>query len=329
MEWTVTTFVQAWLENKLGKKKSHASFRILNGDHCSVLVKGHTRYGRPYDLYVIAIRLNSATEDLIFFHSQNTNQFNYQVGRTLKESEYPKLPIDILSTENVDILTSGVIDSNDTHVLIEIGDRPFLLNRMLGSDGEQIKLHTASVFTALTKVPARCGTIEEAKLLTKEPDNLELLCDVWWVEKQPEGFRPPRIDVGVSSFLNTPPNPLNYGFSIEDCYVIDLDKHASILVPHKDLRESNTPNAVSYRVDVEAWNDMMGKVDEWHPLEYNGITTRRSRYGYGTEENRSGTILATPSGVYVTGVFSNKHTWSEQTLTGWWKLCELSNRVKL
>jgi hypothetical protein len=334
-KWTTVTFIQAFLHGKLGKKRVHGTYRVLDGDHCKVLVRASTQYGKPSGNNLIALNISSNTESVSFFHYFNTSCFTYRMNKDLDIYSAPRLPIDILGGNDPHLLNSGIIDFNDNEVLVEIGDTPYLLHKRKDNDNNILKWESNIRFSVLDKIPARVATISEAKELIKDPPGAEQLCDIWWAHKQPAGFRPPTLDDVTVGALSTPVNPLDHGYTLDDCSILkggSTGLALQTLIPDKRLQqEPHDHRATSYLAAKKCWNDACDTVRNRAPLDYKGLTIQKDKYGsLHSVEERTGRIIRIPSGVFMEGVVINKDDYdTQQRLDGWYKLDSKTTRIKL
>ncbi|KKN92315.1 hypothetical protein LCGC14_0208060 [marine sediment metagenome] len=334
-KWTTITFIQAFLQGKLGRKRVHGTYRVLDGDHCKVLVRATTNYGRPSGNDLIAINLDTAKERVSFFHSHNTSCFTYRMNKVLDTYPSPKLPATVLNEADGELLASGVIDFNDNEMLIEIGDKPYLLYRKKGVKDAVVLWEGVNTFSELDAIPARAATISEAKELIKDPPGAVQLCGIWWAHKQPVGFQPPALDDSILKVLSGPVNPLEHGYKLEDCSIYaggSPDCTIQTLVPYPELLDSSLDSRAKGYLDArDTWNETCNALTTRVPPEYKGLTIKKNRYSLNaTRYERTGAILRTSEGVFVKGIITNKEDWdNKQKLDSWYKLDSKVNRIKL
>lgn len=332
-KWTTEGFIKAFMRNELGRKRVHGTYRVLDGDHCKVLVRASTRYGKPTGNSLIAINMSNNTAEAFFYHQYNAS-FSYYLNKDLDMYNAPKLPTGILHDDNSNLLASGIIDTNDTEMLIEIGDKPYLLYKKLNGQGQLVR-HSEGIpmFDAVESILTRVASISAAKELIKDPPGAEQLCGIWWGDKQPAGFQPPKLDTACSQTLSTPVNPLEHGYTLADCRILgDSDKGIGVLVPTAELlKEPHDHRAVSYIAARKNWNDACKQVKNRAPIKYAGLTVKKNKYSYSNNiTERTGYIIKTPGGVYVTGKITNEEDWNQQQrLDGWYKLNTRINRITL
>ncbi len=334
-KWLTVTFIQAFLQGKLGRKRVHGTYRVLDGDHCKILVRATTNYGRPSGNEVVAINLDTAKERVSFFHSHNTHCFTYRMNKVLNTHAAPHLPATVLNEADGELLASGVIDFNDNEMLIEIGDKPYLLYRKKKDDAV-VLWEGISTFSELNTIPARAATISEAKELIKDPPGAVQLCGIWWVHKQPVEFQPPTLNESILKVLSGPVNPLEHGYKLEDCSIYagwgDSESAIQTLVPHPELlADLLDSRAKSYLAARGVWNEACNIVKTRTPPEYRGLTVEKNKYAINaTTYETPGVILRTSVGVFVKGVITNKEDWgNKQKLGSWYKLDSKINRIKL
>ena len=337
-KWTTTSFIRAFMTGTLGRKRVHGAYRVLDGDHCKVLVRASTQNGRHDGSSLIGINLSTEEHKAGFFHLYNTNCFTYSMNKDLGTYNAPRLPTNVLSGNDTNLLNSGIIDANDTEMLIELGDKPYLLQKKI-KDGLVFKWESLTLFASLDKIDKRVASIEAARTLVMDPVGMEQLCGLFWIEKQPDTFSPPAMEEQYINVLSHPINPLDYGYKLEECGIgavvgdrADGDTSVSVLVPNDTLLiEPYDQRAKQYMFARANWSAAVDKMKGRSPLEYKGLSTKKSRYGYGiTPIKRHGRFVCTVTGVYVTGTVQRKDNWDDKVkLDGWYRLHAEINRVKL
>ncbi len=343
--WNTHKFVKAFMEGALGRKRVHGTYRVLVGDHCKLLVRASTEYGRPSGSELIAIRLDHDELDVGFFHGHNTGCFTYRMNRDMDMYNAPKLPGSVLEGDDPNLKASGVIDVEGNDVLIEIGDKPYLLHRQLKDDGtpaqgwamsEEASLSNTYItrFESLDIVSKRVASVAAARELVKDPVGMSIVCNLWWVEKMPDTFTPPPVEDKYSEALQSPINPFDHGYKIEDCStaITIADEGINRIKPDAVLlNEPHDHRAKSYLAAKEVWNIACKKIHNRTPLDWKGLTSKKNRYSYSTsKEERVGYIVTTTSGVYLKGKFSSVDNWETATrLDGWHKAHTQCQKVLL
>lgn len=340
MAWDTVSFIRAFMHGTLGRKRVHGTYRVLVGDHCKVLVRASTRYGVPDGNTLIGINLSDEEQQCMFFHWFNTNCFTYRMNKDLDVYNAPKIPADVLDDDDGNILASGIVEANDTKVLIELGDKPYLLHKKVDDNGKQVVYDAESgggipKFATADKLRVRVATIAEAEEQVKDPVGLEQLLSGWWIDKMPVDFKPPALLAEYVDTLHHPLDPLDFDFTIDDCGVTSTSHDGNTfrcLTPRSELIEG-TPDARAREwLDAKAlWDKAVEKLVARTPLEYEGLTTKSERYSYGGSSiQRTGQIVRAHDGVYLLGEFRTTAEWNEtQTLTRWHKIHSTVNRIKL
>jgi hypothetical protein len=336
-KWSTIKFIEAFMEDTLGKKRVHGTYRVLEGDHCKALVRASTAYGKPSGSALIALSMHDETADVCFFHSHNTRCFTYRMTRDLDMYNAPKLPESVLHGDDANLLASGIIDANDTEVLIEIGDKPYLLIKKVGKDGIGFKFHgMIPRFSSCERIRTRVATIKEAKAQIQDPPGAEQLVGSWWIDRQPAGFKPKGLDESYLQILSDPVHPLNHGYTLEDCSIHQASAYDNagigVLLPGPELlKEPHDQRATSYLAARFKWNEACEAVKNRSPLTYDQLTVKKNKYSYRTDDtSRTGWIIRTTNGVYVRGHIKNTENWDQQArLEGWYKLNSRINRISL
>ena len=325
-KWKTYTFVKAWLEGTLGKKRVHGSYRVLEGDHCTLLVKACTSYRVAAGSKLMGINLSTDEHKVCFYHQYNTTEFRHGLTRDLDLYSANKLPSGILDGKDENLLKSGIIAVDDETVLIEIGDKPYLLHKKIV--GGQVMVRDGLLkFSSLDEIPKRVSSISEAQDLIKDPVGMEQLCSTWWVDRQPDNFIPPQLELKYIEVLTNPPSPLKHGYKIDECEVEDrtFKPRTKLLLEPRDAR------AKSYSIALNLWIIACDKVKNRIPSEYQGLTIKKNKYSYGaTAKDRVGEIVSTEQGVFVRGEVHSVENWSDTTrLDRWYKLHTKVNRIKI
>jgi len=319
MKYNVTAFVKGFLKGTLGNKKIHSGYRVLEGEHCKLLVRAERERGRPIGNTLVAMDLSTSTTKLVF---TNGNPFKYAAARDIGVSNYQMLPTSAIGrNNNNNLLASGVVDESNSHALIEIGDVPFLFSySMLNGavDGSPIMTEGGcpKVFEVMP-IPNRVSTIKDAIELIKIPNEQNIIVDAWAATIMPEEFQPPKLEKEYEEILSTPLDPLKVGYTLIECRAME-----GKLVP----MESPTANVpmtnrqLAWNEATSKWSNAATKFNNMHPAEYKGLNTKKSRYGYGIDCERVGTIIVSPSGVFVKGKVYGENRDKVNELIRWHRL---------
>jgi hypothetical protein len=242
----------------------------------------------------------------------------------------------MLNDGHSNLLASGIIDTNDNEILIEIGDKPYLLYKRKKDDGPVVTwFDGVCTFNSADPVSIRVATINEAKELLADPPGAEQLCGLWWAHKQPSGFQPPKLDDSVLKILSNPVNPLNHGYLISDCFIksegVYSDATQTLIPDTALLQEPLDSRSRSYLTARCLWNDTCKVVKKRLPMEYEGLTIKKDKYATSsTPDEKTGCIIRTSSGVFIQGLIKNNKDWGLQSkLDHWYKLDSKINRIDL
>lgn len=337
-KWDTESFVSAFVHGKLGRKHVFGTYRVLDGEHCKLLVKASTSCGRPSNLSVIGIDLSTKDTRLVFFHDNNISIGNYSTTRMLRESGAQLVPDAMFKSEDGELLNSGIIDIEEGYVLIEIGDEPWLLDRQLGKEktGYVTTPLGCPRYTCAANVSKRVATIQEANELMKQPEGQVMIAEQWWATPMGPGFEPPELDSEHLKTLATPLNPLSYGFTVDQCYVIASMINSDItlyeLVPKREhLSNATANNTISYQKARHAWSLAKEAYDGMFLSSYKGLSVLDSRYSRGPlHDGASGAIVQTGTGVYISGEIKNMEHWDHKTTNlPWHRLNNQCNRIIL
>lgn len=340
-KWTTPIFITKFMKNELGRKRVHGTCRVLEGDHCKLLVRATTEYGRPAGNELIAINLSTADYKMVFWQEGYNRSFTYRLSRQLPTDCYQALPSIIMTGGEDGILNSGIIEVSDTHALIEIGDKPFLLHRAVKDDGDAqtvMLLNTdggCPLFEFANQIPTRVGSIKEAKELVKEPVGERRLVGAWWAKEMPFGFIPPAFEPEYVKTLAAPLNPLDFGFEMDECRIGSIQHSTQsmrVFLPKKKVvdEQQTTGRVQKWNEAVAKWEDAANKFLCRTPIKYKGISTSTSRFSYGGANDTCGELIVTGEGVYVTGTIHNENAWhKEDNMTQWYKLTQPANQIML
>lgn len=332
-KWTTTKFITSFFNNTLNRKKVHGTYRVLEGDYCKLLVRATVEFGIPSGNELIAIDISDSENRMVFWKKGYSRNFSYNVTRDIEEGmgPYQTLPDMILTGEEENILNSGIIDISPAYALIEIGDKPFLLHRTItGGDAQTVTLGKG--YSHANQVPRRVSSILKAQATVKEPVDERKLCKEWWAKEMPQGFVPPVFDPEAVKILSTALNPIDFGFAIAEC-TVNGGPSIRYFIPKKKVLETVPTAAKVHRWNgaLAQWTDAASALWKRQPVEYKGLSVQSSRYSsMSNDEDRTGTIIVTTEGVYITGKVHNKINWNEAvTLTTWYKLTQPANQINI
>ncbi len=337
-KWTTLEFITRFFDDRLGRKRVHGTYRVLEGDYCKLLVRATVVYGTPSGNHLIAIDLSDNKSRMVFWKNSFGRNFSYRASRNIERSiaSYQALPELILSGDEENILNSGIVDITDHHALIEIGDKPFLLHR----DMLNTSIDKKRAYTHANQVPNRVASIREALDKVKDPITDRKICQEWWAKEMPLGFTPPKFDPELVKVLSTALNPLDFGFDMDECRIANVSTQGgyessnlrAFYPKKKVLQVTPTPAKVQRWIKATAkWADAADKLLGRKPPIYKGLSVQNSRFTSLTnDEDRLGTIIITGEGVYLTGEIHSKNDWVQSdTLTKWYKLTQHANQINI
>ncbi len=343
-KWDVATFVESFMNQKLGRKHVFGSYRVLDGDNCKLLVKSSYTSNQPTGNSLIAIDLSTDNVHLVFFHQYNSQSSTYSVNRLLRDDIAQKMLDKMFSGDDDNLLSSGIIDINESFALIEMGDTPYLLHRKVDGDGtEGHHLQTTSLgcpmYSHAMEVPSRVATIAEAQELTKQPEGQVDIVGTWWASAMPLDFTPPPFNPGYVKTLSTALNPIDYGFTLNECYIASATMSKMtihLLAPKDEILENqtNAPHVKAYVAAKKTWDKAKQAHDHRHPGSWEGVTCFSSRFArQGSNSSTSGEIIVTNEGTYVRGTLKAldnfNHEWPRTKAGVWYKLTAKSGRIQI
>jgi hypothetical protein len=333
MGWNTHDFINGFLSGTLGRKKVHAGWRVLDGEHCRILVKSTTRYGSPEGSEIYAMEFVAQGERLVFLHASNTYGHSYKIKRDLETEHYQKLPSGYLRDSDTAIRESGVIDLTKDHALIEFGDKPTLLCRSYMEGGAPATTVLGlSKWDSIEPLSKRVATIAEALELARDPETCEIVAAAWYAKPVAHSDVPP-FEPELTKVLAAGVNPVDYGYEVEELQVQDAagDKMRLLSVQSNVLSNKADKRSISYLAAVDAYYQAGERFKKYKPHTHDGITIKKDRYSYGTTNDKTtGTILCTTQGVYVTGLIKSSDNFTDETgCTSWYKLVKRMTRKKL
>lgn len=309
-------FFNAFKTGALGKKRSLGSYRVMDGDHCQVLVRSVIKDGLPGGSELIAITFG---QGVTLFHGPNYADLKNQVTDRV-EGQVLKISSAIMDEEADNLLDSGIIDIDEanTKMLIEIGDTPWLFEQEIARVDDNWKWK----YNQGNKLGVRCASVAEALVATKSaPNTIDGLG--WRLERQPEGFMPDGILPEDRKILTAPPNPMDYGFAIEDCTRETSYRRGVVGHDMLYLRSSqaDTTEGAKFKVVTDAWDAALERFNDMTPSRWKNISLR------------DGAIICVggvAGTIYLRGSFRALYTQSDGiTLTHWHKIVGESNVMKL
>ena len=336
-KWTSLDFITGFFENTLGRKRVHGAYRILEGDYCKLLVRATTKHNTPVGNELIAIDLSNNDNRLVFWHKSSARNFSYRMSCKIEEGidSYQTLPNIICNGSEENILNSGIVDISPLHALIEIGDTPFLLHR----DMLNTQIIKRFQYTHANQVPKRVASIHEAQEEVKDPIDNRKLCQKWWAKEMPFGFVPPEFDPELVKVLSTALNPIDFGFEIDECIVGTISRvgyggaNIRSFVPKNNLimATPKTTRVQKWIGTVTKWSKAAEKMLSREPDQYKGLSIYNNSYtSILNNEKRTGTIIVTTEGVFITGEIHSEADWKKSdTLTQWFKLTQYANHINI
>ncbi len=338
--WTTESFINGFFRNTLGRKKVHGTYRILEGDHCRLLVRATTEYGTPSGNELVAIDLSDKNNRLCFWQHGYSRNFTYRMSRRIEDSvgTYQSLPELMLTGDEEGILNSGIVDVDLTRILIEIGDKPYLMHReVVGSDAQAVSMPALTsgvpVYSFANQVPARVGTIQEAADKVKDPVDERRLVGAWWAKAMEPGFVPPKFEQEHVKTLSVALNPIDFGFTMEECSIGSMSRNSGTIhgwVPRDNVIKAGGSQVQRWLDAIAKWNNAADAFLGRNPQIHKGLSVAASRYAYSSSEETSGEIVVTGTGVFITGIIHNQNNWDQnEALNHWYKLTVPANQINI
>jgi len=292
-------FIKGFLTQTLGNKKTHSAYRVMEGEHCRLLVKTDRVHGRPTDVTIIAIDLSTSKTKFMFRGCNNP--FRHQTASSIGWHNWQSIPAAMLTKNDNEILSSGVVDESGSHALIEIGNSPFLFTY---ADNNNLNNGCPKILVA-EPVPNRVASVKEAIDLVKIPDGQVTLLNEWEATPMPEGWKPPAFSEENANILHTPLDPIKMGYTLEECLVND-----SYIIPAECF--GKRPAITTNRQQV--WYDALDKrriasdlFNTMYPNIWKGISVKLNQWSSYSLVEKTGQIVISPSGNYVIGKIQSEY----------------------
>jgi len=181
---------------------------------------------------------------------------------------------------------------------------------------------------SIEAVPNRVSTVKEAIELLNTPDGQVVLLNKWEATAMPHGFKPPEFDKEYRDILTTPLDPLQHGYTLDECIVVNMSLTPMAKVRASNINMSNKEKSW-YDANME-WEAAAGKFKAMFPEAYSGIDVKKARYSYGNEAERVGAIVISPIGNYVKGTIYDVSTREiKEDLSVWHRLEKKKVRYSL
>jgi hypothetical protein len=226
------------------------------------------------------------------------------------------IPYEFCTSDTPNILNSGIIDHSSTHVLVELGDTPFLCKFKMNSDGSpSLNSLGREVVDTMEQLDTRVATLAEAITQTAILETQRILLDTFIIEEMPNSFVPPSLDNNILAVLHHPINPLNFGFTVDQCkmwegrlVLKDMDSHA----------RAPTSHYIAYTNAIKSWDVACEQFKIMYPERLGELVTNQySRYSSGG----IGVIVISPIGTFLRGQFYRGYsTTVSNAITTWHKL---------
>jgi len=251
---TTAEFINKWKAGKLGRKKQHSGYRVLDGDHCSLLVRATRRRHRPTGSELLGINFGHG----ICLFTSNVRTLRRVVFKDLTKP-MPVVTNTILKEDDEKILESGIIDMTDDYVLLEVGETPWLI----GHDPD-FKEFDSFKYNMAVSVPRRVQSVALAIPLCK-PEKDQITGIDLLLKRMPSDFEPQFLSSKDIEILMNPPKPGDFGFSLTDCKV-------------RSVYTDGDTVAIPLQLDSYAAKSFQGKEYLKKVQRYNVATTRLKKY---------------------------------------------------
>ena len=261
-------FINLFKTGGLGKKRQHSGYKVMDGDHCQLLVRSTRRWGVPEGSELIGIHFGHG---VTLFHG-NFNELRDSVTDAVSDPK-PVINSEILKQNDECLINSGIIgfDEDKGLLLLEIGETPWLF--------EQDPVYVPGKYAYWnwnyntgTQVSRRVATVAEAENDTVLPDDTVSRLG-YLLRVMPSSFVPRATSEVDEKLLMNPPNPFNYGMTLDDCYVQTLYGRAGRGCTPLFIKGSvaEEARAGQFKADAAAYNEATvrfenRKPDSWENL---------------------------------------------------------------
>ena len=290
----VADFINLFKTGGLGKKRQHTGYKVMDGEHCQLLVRSTRRWGVPGGSELIGIYFGS---DVCLFH----NNF-YKLRNSVTECVHHPKPIitgSILKSSDEHLINSGIIgfDEDKGVMLIEIGDTPWLFeqdNKYTPTNYADWKWH----YNSGTQISKRVGTVAEALNDVVLPDNVVSRLG-YLLKVMPSDFAPITTSEEDIKLLMNPPNPFNYGLTLDDCVVQTVYGSKGLgchpLIVKRSVASSS--RGAQFRADSVAYNGALERFDGRSPGHWEDIQE---------DESNGSLLIGVNKQVYLKGQVHNR-----------------------
>jgi hypothetical protein len=294
----VADFINLWKTGKLGKKRQHTGYRVIDGDHCQLLVRSTSHRGVPGGSELIGIYFGN---NVCIFHAN----FDGIRDSVIKKVECPKPVLcgAVMKGNDPALIDSGIIGFDDEKglLLVEIGETPWLF--------ECDPLFKPSRYTTWdwkyntgTQLGKRVETVAEAEKDIVLDDGVVSMIG-YLLKVMPSNFTPLTTSEEDQKLLMLPPNPADYGLTLDDMCVQTVYNRGGrgctpLFVKDKVLV---TQRGAQFMADALAHNAAAKRFSEVEPAYWDQLTS---------DEN--GTLLVGANEqVYIKGHVYHRYASSE------------------
>ena len=312
----VSDFINLFKTDGLGKKRQHSGYRVMDGDHCQLLVRATKRWGVPGGSELIGIYFGHG---VCLFHD-NFYKLRDSVTDGVSDPK-PVINKEILKENDEHLINSGIIgfDEDKGLLLLEIGETPWLFEQ----DPEYVpntynywKWH----FNTGTQVSRRVATVAEAENDIVLPDDVVSRLG-YLLKMMPSDFEPISTSEVDKKLLMNPPNPFNYGLTLDDLTVETMYGGGGRGCAPLFLKQgvAQEAKATQFKFDVAAYNKATERFDNREPNQWEDITT-----------DETGTLLiGANEQVYLRGHISQRYSAEVADLQVWYQMIGKTSKLRL
>ncbi len=307
-------FINLFKTGKLGKKRTHSEYKVMDGDNCQLLVRATRRCGVPGGSELLGVYFG---DDLCLFHA-NFRGIRNSVLDQVSEPK-PILVNTVLDENDQHIIESGVIgfDEEKRLMLVELGETPWLLEH----DPSFSNHYWNWRYNTGTQVSKRVATVAEAMADIKEPDD-QITRLGRLLQVMPSDYVPVSTSKADIERLMSPPTPFDYGFTLEDCQVLPMFAQratgATPLYLKPKIAQSTLAN--KFNAAAIAYNEAADRFNERTPGQWEELT-----------HNETGSILKAEGGaIFIKGHVYHRYNSSEKhDFPTWHKVLGKAKKIRL
>ncbi len=310
-------FINLFKTGRLGKKRQHAGYKVMDGDHCQLLVRSIRSSGAPGGSELIGIYFGN---DICIFHN-NFNGIRDSVTNYVSDPK-PVVTGDIIKAGDPNLIDSGIIeiDDNKQLLLLEIGTTPWLLENDPKYTPDRYNNWAWSYNTG-TQLSKRVETIEEVEKDVVLDEGV--ISTIGYLLKvMPSDFVPVSTSEEDKKLLMNPPNPFNYGVTLDDLVIKQVFVGASVGATPLYVKKKvvSSSRGAQFKVDIQTFNQAVKRFQQREPSAWENIT----------KEDNGTIIIGANEQVYLKGHVYHRYKSSEKAdFHTWHQVLGKTSKIRL